>query len=111
MYVNNVYIYISLYLHTIIRFYSEYIYSGCDCAPSYSNGSVCPRLNYFIRTLKRCSVFISLFFSDQEFISNAEILIDLCGVFAIYGFFYMRLFPLTYVSAIRYMIYLEDHVL
>ena len=81
MYVNNLYRCISLYLWTIITFFAAYIQSGCDCACQYSNGSVCPRLNNFIRTLKWFFVFISMVSSDPDFISNAVIVINYCGFF------------------------------
>ena len=67
----------------MIRFYAAYIYSVCDWAYLYSSGSVCPRLNYFIRNLKPSFVFISLVPYDHDFISNSVIVIGSCGVFAI----------------------------
>ena len=75
-----------------------YIYSGFDRARLYSNGSHCPCLNDFIQTLKWYFIFISLVSSDDNFISKSVIVIDSCGVFANYIFFYVRLFPLMYVS-------------
>ena len=88
----------------MISFYAYYIYYGRDRACSYSNGYVRPHLNDFIRTLKRSFIFISLISSNQEFTFNVVILIDSCGVFVNYVFLYVRLFPLTYVYHIRYMI-------
>ena len=85
-------------------FYADYIYSGRDRACSYSNGYVRPHLNDFIRTLKWSFIFISLISSNQDFISNVVIIIYSCGVFMNHVFLYVRLFPLTYVSQIRYMI-------
>ena len=70
-----------------------------------------PCLNDFIQTLKRCFLFISLVSSEHVFISNSVIMINHCGVFANYVFFYLCLFPLTYLSPIGYMINGQDHVL
>ena len=111
MYVNTLYRYISLFFWTIIRFYAVYIYSGCDLAYSSSKSYVCPHLNHFIRTLKQGFIFINLVFSYRDFICYVKIVIDSCGVFADYVLLYLCLFPLTYVSPIRYMTDLEDHVL
>ena len=87
-----------------------YIYSGCDRYCSYSNDFVRPRLNYFIRNLKWCFLFISLVSSDHDFISNSVIVIDSCSFFVNYVFFYLGLFPLTHVSPFSYMIYWWYHV-
>ena len=70
----------------MIKCYAAYIYSGCDRARSYSNGSVRSCFNDFIRTLKQCFVFISLVSSYHDFISNVVIVIDSCGVFVNYMF-------------------------
>ena len=103
MYVNTLYRFISIYFRTVIRFYAEYIYSGCDSVRVYSNSFIRPHLNDFIWTLKRCFVFISLFSSDQDFISNVLIVINYCGVFTKYVFFNLFFF-LTHVSPICFMI-------
>ena len=92
MYVNNLYRCISLYLWTIITFFAAYIQSGCDYACQYSNGSVCPSLNNFIRTLKWFFVFISMVSSDPYFISNVVIVINYCGFFC-----ELRLFQSVFV--------------
>ena len=49
-------------------------------------------------------------FSDQDFIYNVEIVIDPCDFFANCVFFYLCLFPLTYVSPIFDMIDWLYHV-
>ena len=100
--------YSSLYFLTSIRFYAACVYSGCDRASLYSNSSVCPRLNDFIRTLKWCFVFISLVSSNHGFIFNVVIVINSCGVVN-YVFSNLCL-SLTYVSQILYMIDWEYHV-
>ena len=110
MYVNNLYICISLYFQTIIRFFVAFIYYVRDSACSYSNSYVHPHLNNLIQILKCGLLFISLVFSYHNFISNVKIIINSCGVFAKYVFFCLCLLPLTYVSPNSYISDCEYHV-
>ena len=70
MYVSTLYRFISIYFRTVIRFYAEYIYSGCDSVRVYSNSFIRPHLNDFIWTLNWYFIFIILISSNQDFISN-----------------------------------------
>ena len=110
MYVNTLYICISLHLQNIIRFCVACIYYVSDRACLHSNSYVHSCLNNFIRILKWYFVFICLVFSYHDFISNVKIMIDSYGVFENYVFFYLCLLPLTYVSPNSYMIDWGDHV-
>ena len=79
MYVNTLYICISLHLQNIIRFFGACIYYVSDRACLHSNSYVHSCLNNFIRILKWYFVFICLVFSYHDFISDVEIVIDSCG--------------------------------
>ena len=67
--------------------------------------------NNFIRSSEWGLIFICLFFSQHDFISNSAIVVDFCRVFTDAVFFYLRLFRLAYVYTILHVFDWEDPVL
>ena len=121
LHVNILVIYVCKYfLQMIVPIYicniitslnTENVYSVFYCSCSHSYGSIFPRLKHFIRTFKRCFVFKICVLSYHDSISNSVIIGDSSRVFVGYIYFQLRLFTLTYVFPIHYLIYWEDHIL
>ena len=87
------------------NFYSSHFRSLLHC-----DSSICPYFKIFIHSFERYLIFIRCVVFCHNSISNSVIIFDSSRFFADYIFFYLRLFTLTYISPICYVIYWEDHV-
>ena len=94
----------------IIRIYPVDIYPICYHTHMCGYRAVCPRLNNFVRTLKRCFLFKHRFSSCNDLIYNSVILINNLRVFVDDVFSYLSLFVLTYIPPIWYVRNWKDHV-
>ena len=100
----------SLYNWGIIRLHVADVYSCCNRSHSQGNSSIFPCVNSFIGAFEHNFVFICWLSFCYYFIYHSIIVIDSSSVFTDEIFIYLRLFALTYISPIHYVIYRQYHV-
>ena len=100
----------SFYNRSIIRLDDADVKSHSYRAHYQGYISICLCLGNFVRTPIWGFIFVRLLSQCYYFISNSVIVIDSSSVFLDDVIIYSRLFALTYISPVCYMIYGEDHV-